>query len=93
MSIRTPRVELLRRQIMTGKIAVSLATLESHDHIIGDIQRGVEISATATIKRILGNTIEFIVTASDDMREIGRDRHTRAIVDEARFMTKASERR
>ena len=25
------------------KIAVSLATLESHDHIIGDIERGVKI--------------------------------------------------
>jgi predicted thioesterase len=54
---------------------------------------GAEITATATIERVLGNRIEFIVTANDGVGEIGKGRHTRAIVDGERFMTKASERR
>jgi predicted thioesterase len=53
---------------------------------------GAKVTATATIYRVFGNKIEFTVTASDGAGEIGRGRHTRAVVDEARFITKASER-
>lgn len=48
-----------------------------------------KITATATVAYVFGRKIEFIITANDGMGEIGKGRHTRVIVDEERFMTKA----
>lgn len=50
---------------------------------------GAKITATATIEYVFGRKVEFIVTASDGSSEIGKGKHTRIIVDEERFMTKA----
>jgi predicted thioesterase len=51
---------------------------------------GAAITATATITGVDGRKIEFAVAASDDRGEIGSGRHTRVIVDETKFMAKAS---
>jgi len=53
---------------------------------------GAEITAAATIESISGRMIEFSIIASDGRGEIGRAKHTRAVVDEAKFMTKAATR-
>ncbi|MDR2137522.1 MAG: thioesterase family protein [Synergistaceae bacterium] len=53
---------------------------------------GSSITATATITSFGGRKIEFAVAASDGVTEIGRGTHTRVIVDEAKFMTKAREK-
>jgi predicted thioesterase len=51
---------------------------------------GAEITATATVTGVDGRKIDFAVTASDGVKEIGSGRHTRVIVDEAKFMAKVS---
>jgi predicted thioesterase len=53
---------------------------------------GAEITATAAITDVSGRKIEFAVTASDGLKEIGSGTHTRVIVDEAKFMAKVSGR-
>jgi predicted thioesterase len=53
---------------------------------------GATITATATIASIDGRKIEFVVTARDDVGEIGEGTHTRVIVDKAKFLAKVSER-
>jgi predicted thioesterase len=53
---------------------------------------GAKITATATITGVSGRKIEFAVTASDGVKEIGIGTHTRVVVDEAKFMAKASGR-
>ena len=50
------------------------------------------IGKTATITGVNGRKIEFTVTASDRAGEIGNGTHTRVVVDETKFMAKASER-
>lgn len=50
---------------------------------------GAKITAIATIEYVFGRKVELIVTASDGAGEIGKGKHTRIIVDEERFMTKA----
>jgi len=50
---------------------------------------GAKITATATVEYVFGRKVEFIVAANDGSGEIGKGRHTRIIVDEQRFMTKA----
>jgi predicted thioesterase len=49
---------------------------------------GAEITATATITGVDGRKVDFVVTASDGAGEIGSGRHTRVIVDGAKFMAK-----
>jgi predicted thioesterase len=53
---------------------------------------GSLVTATATVTSISGRKIEFAVTASDGVSEIGKGTHIRVIVDEAKFMAKAKER-
>ena len=54
---------------------------------------GAKVTATASIDSISGRRIEFIVTAGDDLGEIGKGKHTRVIVDKDRFMKKAEDRK
>ena len=46
---------------------------------------GAKVSATATITKLAGRTIEFAVAATDGSAEIGKGTHTRVLVDAARF--------
>ena len=50
---------------------------------------GLEVTAAATVERVEGRTVEFTVTAHDGIKEIGKGRHKRVIVDEKRFLEKA----
>jgi len=54
---------------------------------------GAMIAATAKITAVDGRKVDFEVTASDKIGEIGRGTHTRFIVDAERFMTKARTRK
>jgi predicted thioesterase len=49
---------------------------------------GAEITATAVVTGVSGRSVEFNVTASDGVKEIGSGKHTRVIVDAERFMEK-----
>ena len=49
---------------------------------------GAVITVTAAIEYVFGHKIEFFVTAIDNLREIGKGKHTRMIVDTERFMKK-----
>jgi predicted thioesterase len=53
---------------------------------------GAEITATATIELVFGRKIEFAVTASDNIGEIGKGKHTRMIVDTERFLKRTAAR-
>jgi predicted thioesterase len=49
---------------------------------------GAEITAMATIGAVFGRRIEFTVMARSGDTEIGSGKHTRVIVDEAKFMAR-----
>ena len=51
---------------------------------------GLKITALATIESVNGRNITFAVSASDECGEIGSGTHTRVIVDEEKFMSKAN---
>jgi len=67
----------------------SVGTMVNVEHITAS-PIGAEITATATIESVFGRKIEFVVTASNGEREIGRGKHTRMIVDAERFMKKVT---
>ncbi|MBQ8636790.1 MAG: thioesterase family protein [Clostridia bacterium] len=50
---------------------------------------GVKVMATATVKEVLDRRIVFNVIAKDENGIIGEGEHTRAIVNKAKFMSKA----
>ncbi len=50
---------------------------------------GSKIIATATVKEIIDRRIVFNVTASDENGIIGEGEHIRAVVNKAKFMSKA----
>jgi len=49
---------------------------------------GAEITATAKIVAVFGRRIEYTVAAFEGDKQIGGGKHTRSIVEEARFMEK-----
>ena len=49
---------------------------------------GLRVTATATLLSVDGRKLVFDVTASDGVEAIGRGRHTRVVVDTARFMAR-----
>jgi fluoroacetyl-CoA thioesterase len=48
---------------------------------------GAKITATAVIERVFGRRIEFKVSASDGIKEIGSGTHTRMIIDADKFVS------
>ncbi|MDR1821502.1 MAG: thioesterase family protein [Oscillospiraceae bacterium] len=53
---------------------------------------GALVTATAEVTAAEGRKIEFSVTACDEKGEIGHGTHTRAVVDEEKFMRRTSEK-
>ncbi|HPG88684.1 MAG TPA: thioesterase family protein [Hyphomicrobium sp.] len=51
---------------------------------------GLTVTATATLKAILGRKLTFDVTAHDGKEPIGGGTHTRVIVDTPRFMARVA---
>lgn len=50
---------------------------------------GVKVTATATVKEVSDRKIVFDVVAEDEIGIIGEGEHTRVIVNEEKFMSKA----
>jgi len=65
----------------------SVGTKVNIEHIAAS-RVGSEIIATAVIDEIDGRKVEFTVIARDDIKEIGKGKHTRFIVDAEKFMAK-----
>ena len=53
---------------------------------------GLEVTATAELTEIDGRTLHFKVEARDAREVVGRGRHTRVVVDAARFRAKAQDK-
>ncbi|MDR0812636.1 MAG: thioesterase family protein [Oscillospiraceae bacterium] len=53
---------------------------------------GASVTATAAVTAAEGRKIEFSVTARDEKGEIGAGMHTRAIVDEEKFLQRVNEK-
>ncbi len=49
---------------------------------------GMQVQATAVLKKTDGRRLEFEVTAHDETGEIGRGTHARYIIEEAKFLSK-----
>ena len=54
---------------------------------------GMTVSATATIEAVDRRRVDFSIVVTDDAGEVGRGRHTRFVVDRAKFAEKALARR
>jgi fluoroacetyl-CoA thioesterase len=50
---------------------------------------GMTVQARATLRQVDGRKLSFDVEAHDEREHIGRGRHTRVLVDSARFRAKA----
>ena len=81
--------EVLSDVLETGQTSVGTQIEVSHT---AASPPGSTITAAATIVNADGRKIEFTVTASDGVGEIGNGTHTRVIVDETKFMAKANEK-
>ena len=53
---------------------------------------GMDVSATAVVTAVDGRIVTFTVSASDDVEEIGRGTHQRAIVDAAKFQQRVNDK-
>jgi predicted thioesterase len=82
--------ECLTDCLETGQTSVGTEINVSHT---AASPLGAKITATATIEAVSGRKVDFAVTASDGVGEIGKGKQTRAIVDVARFMKNAEGRR
>ena len=78
---------VLSEALPTGQTSVGTQISVSHT---AASPLGSTITATATVTNVNGRKIEFSVSASDGVGEIGNGTHTRVIVDEAKFIAKIS---
>ena len=54
---------------------------------------GLVVTAEATLVSVDGRKLEFTIEARDEKEPIGRARHTRIVVDEARFLARLESKR
>lgn len=80
---------LLNPHVGTGKLSVGVRIDITHS---APTPEGAQVSATATFVGQEGKLYLFDVVASDSGGEIGRARHTRAIVGTERLMAGAQKR-
>jgi fluoroacetyl-CoA thioesterase len=92
----TPMMIALMEQAACLCLADGLQPEETSVGISVDVEHaaasplGALITATATITSAVGRKITFAVEAHDDNNAIGKGKHSRVIVDTARFMAKLS---
>ncbi len=67
--------------------AISLGTLINVEHVAATAL-GASVTARAELTAIEGRLLSFAVTAHEGHKLIGRGKHTRAVVDRERFMSK-----
>ena len=77
--------ECLSDALQPGQTSVGTEISVSHTAASGV---GAKVTANAVIEAADGRKIEFSVTANDGEKEIGKGRHVRFVVDEARFIGK-----
>ena len=81
----------VQNELPEGKGTVGVDIASSH---LAPTPVGMKISATAEVTGVSANgkMISFKITASDEDGLIGEGTHTRAIIDNARFMQKCSDK-
>jgi fluoroacetyl-CoA thioesterase len=79
-------VDCIERLLPEGQ--ESLGTSVEIEHIAAT-PVGMTVSARAELRHVDGRTLIFDVEARDERELVGRGRHTRVIVDSARFRAKA----
>ncbi|MDR1513633.1 MAG: hypothetical protein LBS56_09185 [Propionibacteriaceae bacterium] len=79
----------LRGKLEPGRTSVGTAITVSHK---AASPLGATVTATATLERVFGHRLEFAVAARDESRRIADGRHTRVLVDQAEFASRAERR-
>ena len=84
-------MQCVQNELPEGKGTVGVEIASSH---LAPTPVGMKVSATAQVTGISANgkMITFQVTASDEEGLIGQGTHTRAIIDNARFLQKCNEK-
>ena len=84
-------MDCVQPDLPEGKGTVGVDIASSH---LAPTPVGMKISATAEVTGVSANgkMITFKITASDEDGLIGEGTHTRAIIDNARFMQKCSDK-
>jgi fluoroacetyl-CoA thioesterase len=79
-------VDCIERVLPDGQESLGISLAVEH---IAATPVGVTVQARATLRHVDGRKLTFDVEAHDERELIGRGRHTRVLVDSARFRAKA----
>ena len=81
----------IQKELPEGKGTVGVDIASSH---LAPTPGGMKVSATAEVTGVSANgkMITFKVTASDEDGLIGEGTHTRAVIDNARFLQKCNDK-
>ena len=82
MAMENAALEAMKPYFEAGESAVGTRVDIEH---LAATPVGREIVATASVTRLTGREVEFRVTATDGVEEIGRGTHTRLVIDLGRF--------
>ena len=84
-------MQCVQGELPEGKGTVGVEISSSH---LAPTPVGMKVSATAEVTGVSANgkMITFKVTASDEEGLIGEGTHTRAVIDNARFLQKCSDK-
>ena len=80
--IEEAALNALEASLSDGKQSLGTRLDVSH---IAATPTGMKVTATATITKIHGRTVDFDVRAQDEQDLIGEGRHTRVVVSAAKF--------
>ncbi len=82
----------VQKELPEGKGTVGVDIASTH---LAPTPVGMKITATAEVTGVStnGKMISFKVTASDEAGLIGEGTHTRAVIDNARFLQKCNDKR
>ena len=85
-------MQCVQPELPEGKGTVGVEISSSH---LAPTPVGMKVSATAEVTGVTtnGKMITFKVTASDEEGLIGEGTHTRAVIDNARFLQKCNDKR
>jgi predicted thioesterase len=84
--IETAAIACVEEQLAAGQETLGVHIDVEH---IAATPVGLKVTATAKLIKVDGRKLVFKVEARDEREVIGRGRHTRVIVDSARFRAKA----
>jgi fluoroacetyl-CoA thioesterase len=93
--LATPILVALMERAAVACIEAALAAGQESLGVRIDVEHiaptpiGMRVGATAELTEVSGRTLAFGIEARDDSGIIGKGRHTRVVVDSARFRAKA----